>query len=363
MQIIINNMLHPKVINTNRGQIQISAPPVGAAPPHMAEEAVQARSTVLSRSLCPADDGAEKLHVIVPINNYVMFCRRYELFWRFKELIEEIPLVELYVVEVAFGDRAFMCTEPNNPKHLQIRTADELWHKENSINLMVQRLPSNWKYVAWVDGDIEFVNKKVAEEAIHKLQHYKVIQLFQTVCNLGPTNEVISSYNSFCSQYVNGKEWTKQQHYEFWHPGFAWACTRQAWNEMGGLIDYAILGAGDHHMALCLIMKGKESLPGGVHPNYVSKVLQFEKRCTRHIKLNIGFVTGTIIHYWHGKFKDRKYIERWSILTSDDHKFDPEVDIKRDWQGLYILEPDSYILRDGIRRYFRQRNEDSIDNN
>lgn len=352
-------MLHPKVINTSGGPIQITAPPVGASPFHMAEEAIQTRAAVATRSFCPADEGAAKLHVIVPINNYVMFSRRYELFWKFKEAIEQNPLVELYIVEVAFGDRAFMCTEPNNSKHLQLRTSDELWHKENSINLMVQRLPLNWQYVAWIDGDVEFINKKFAEDAIHQLQHYKVVQLFQTVCNLGPTGEVISSFSSFCSQYVNGKEWSLQKGYEFWHPGFAWACTRQAWNEMGGLIDFAILGAADHHMALCLIKRGGQSFPGGVHRNYKSKVLQYEARCTRHIRLNIGYVPGTIIHYWHGKIKDRRYRERWDILLEND--FDPEVDIKRDWQGLYILEPDSYGLRDGIRRYFRQRNEDSID--
>jgi hypothetical protein len=351
-------MLHPKIIVTSQGsQVQLTAPPVGSAPPHMSAEAVQERSLMRPRALCPSD--AEKLHVIVPINNYVMFSRRYELFWRFKELIEQIPIVELYIVEVAFGDRAFMCTEPNNPKHLQLRTSHELWHKENSINLMVQRLPDNWKYVAWVDGDIEFTNRNFAIDAIHMLQHYKIIQLFQSVCNLGPTGEVISTYKSFCSQYATGKKWHCQTKYEFWHPGFAWACTREAWNEIGCLIDYAILGAADHHMALCLIGRGKESLPGGVNINYRNKVMQFEKRCDRHIKRNIGYVSGTIIHNWHGKFKDRKYIERWDILTSNN--YDPETDIKRDWQGLYIIEPDSFELRDGIRRYFRQRNEDSID--
>jgi hypothetical protein len=354
-------MIHPKIIDTALGQIQLSTPPIGSKPFHMSPDSVRTRALPTTIHCTGGDDNATKLHVIVPINNYVMYSRRYELFWRFKELIEQIPLVELYVVEVAFGDRAFMCTESNNPKHLQLRTSDELWHKENSINLMVQRLPPDWQYVAWIDGDLEFVNKKMAEEAIQKLQHYKIVQLFQNVCNFGPNGEVISTYTSFCSQYVNGKEWSKQAGYEFWHPGFAWACTRTAWNEMGGLIDYAILGAADHHMALCLINKGRESVPGKVHPNYMSKVMQFQTRCLRHIKLNIGYVTGTILHYWHGKFKDRKYIERWDILT--ENNFDPEVDIKRDWQGLYILEPDSYMLRDGIRRYFRQRNEDSIDNN
>jgi hypothetical protein len=352
-------MLHGKTISTSGGLIQITPPPVGSSPMHMTEEAIQTRAAVATRSLCPIDDAAAKLHVVVPINNYVRFSRRYELFWKFKEAIEKNPLVELYIVEVAFGDRAFMVTEKDNPKHLQLRTTDEIWHKEDSINKMVQRFPLNWQYVAWIDGDVEFINTKFAEEAIHQLQHYKIVQLFETVCNMGPDGEVISMFKSFCSQYINGKKWSLQKEYEFWHPGFAWACTRQAWNEMGCLIDYAILGAADHHMALALIGRAKESYPGGAHHNYKSKILQFEARCEKHIRRNIGYVKGTIVHYWHGKIKDRRYRERWDILLEND--YDPEVHIKRDWQGLYSLEPDAVGLRDGIRRYFRQRNEDSID--
>jgi flagellar basal body-associated protein FliL len=37
------------------------------------------------------------------------------------------------------------------------------------------------------------------------------------------------------------------------------------------------------------------------------------------------------------------------------------IDLKRDCQGLFQLEDNKIELRDAIRRYFRQRNEDSID--
>jgi hypothetical protein len=42
----------------------------------------------------------------------------------------------------------------------------------------------------------------------------------------------------------------------FWHPGFAWACTRKAYDKMEGLYDLSILGSGDHNMALSLIKNG-----------------------------------------------------------------------------------------------------------
>lgn len=348
-------------IATSSGPIQITTPAVGLRPTHMTKD----RGLNDVCCTCSCDCGcncgqAEKLHVIVPINNYVRFKRRYELFCKFKEEIEKIPHVVLHIVEIAFGDRAFMMTDSNNPNHVQLRTSSELWHKENSINLAVQRLPSNWKYVAWIDGDIEFTNKDFAAETIQQLQHYKVVQLYKTVVNFDPNGAVISVYKSFCSQYVSGQPYNRNCGYEFWHPGFAWACTRRAWNEMGGLIDFAILGAGDHHMALCLIGRGADSMPGNISKTYRDQVMEFQDRCETDIKRNIGFVDGTIIHHWHGKFKNRKYIERWSVIT--DNKFDPNKDIHRDWQGLFTIDSITKIgLRDGIRKYFRQRNEDSID--
>ncbi len=38
-------------------------------------------------------------------------------------------------------------TQAGNPRHLQLRTAHEIWHKENALNLMIQRLPAPTKYI------------------------------------------------------------------------------------------------------------------------------------------------------------------------------------------------------------------------
>jgi hypothetical protein len=46
------------------------------------------------------------------------------------------------VVELAFGNRPFEVTDPDNPRHVQVRSGHELWHKENLVNLGVARLPA-----------------------------------------------------------------------------------------------------------------------------------------------------------------------------------------------------------------------------
>lgn len=311
---------------------------------------------------CSGHHGGEHiLHVIAVINNFVRFQRRYELYWKFKQHMESCKNVVLYTCEVAFGDRPFMVTSSDNPRHLQLRTEDELWIKENTINLMVQRLPLNWRYMAWIDADVEFLNKDFAIETIHALQHHRIVQMFETAINMGPDGEAIGTVTSFMSRYIKNPDISYNTSYAgTWHPGFAWACTREAMDGMGGLIDFAILGAGDHHMALAWIGEIDKSCHGRMHPNYKKKLKRFEKRCERVIKRDVGYVKGTIVHGWHGRFKNRRYGERWAILV--DNNFDPDEDIKYNSQGLLVFDDEKVGLRDGIRAYFRQRNEDGVEN-
>lgn len=304
----------------------------------------------------------DHLHVVVPINNYVRYSRRYQLLEEFCEHMGSLSGIILYIVEVAFGERPFEVTQASNPRHLQLRSDTAMWHKENMINLCVQqKFPRDWKYMAWIDGDIYFHNKNIAFETIHELQHHPVVQMFQSVANLGPEGQIISCHEGFCYQYQqNGFEVPNNlTKYKVWHPGFAWACTRQGWIDMGGLIDFAILGAADHHMALALVGAVHQSAPTQIGASYRRRLEEFQARCERTIKRNVGYVKGTILHGWHGSFKDRKYRERWEILLGE--KYDPDCDIKRDWQGLYIFDNSKPRLRDLLKQYFVQRNEDSID--
>lgn len=316
----------------------------------------------LSTPPCESTVQSDMLHVVACINNYARWYRRYELFHLFKERMDKEPNIILYVVEVALGDRPFMVTDRCNPRHLQLRTNFELWHKENSINLMVQRFPPGWKYMAWIDADVTFDNKDFVNETIHCLQQFEIVQMFQSVVNRGPDGEVLNTQKGFMFQYLSGAKFPYEcgNKYENWHPGFAWACTRRAFDVMGGLIDFAILGAGDHHMALAFIGRSKHSVNGKMHKNYKKLVKAFEKRCERHIKRDVGYVKGIILHDWHGTFEKRRYAGRWVILV--DNKFDPVVDIHYDSQGLlYLTADDKLDLRDQIRKYFRDRNEDGID--
>ena len=95
------------------------------------------------------------LDVVAVVSNPCRYRSRYDLYRAFERHMHASG-VRLTTVELAFGERPWEVTEPDNPRHVRLRTAYELWHKENLINLGVQHLPRDWKYVAWIDADVSF---------------------------------------------------------------------------------------------------------------------------------------------------------------------------------------------------------------
>jgi hypothetical protein len=302
------------------------------------------------------------LYVVAAIVNPSRYRSRYALYRDFEKYITGAGAV-LYTVEAAYGDRDFAVTEAANPRHIRLRTRHEVWHKENLINIGVSRLPSDWNYVAWIDPDVRFAHPDIVSETIHQLQHFSVVQMFAHATDLGPTHEPLKSFQGFIAQWLrhdHAQAGAKQ--YSVWHPGYAWACRRDAWDHLGGLIDFAIVGSADRYMACGLIGALAQSLsPDLVRacPTYAEWCFEWQARAETYIKHNIGFVDGLLLHYFHGSKKKRGYADWSAILRLN--RFDPARDIKRDWQGVWQLADRKPGLRDGLRGYFRSREEDSTE--
>lgn len=314
-----------------------------------------------------------RFYVISVISNPVRYHRRYDLYWKFKKHMQDVG-GKLITVECQFGNRGFVLTERDNPFHVQLRTSEEVWHKENMINVAINylsQLDPDWQYVAWIDADIFFHRQDIIHETAQQLQHYDIVQMFSHAIDSGPKGEPIQTHSSFMWNYLQNNRYPPQgpgqggyYNYSkgFWHPGYAWAARRSALSKLM-LLDTAAMGAGDHHMALALIGCAEKSLPRGISKGYRASVMNWQHISINEIKKNVGYVDGMITHAWHGKKRDRKYRERWDILTQN--KFDPYLDLVRDHQGLWRLNMNngerSIRLRDDFRQYFRSRNEDSID--
>ncbi len=300
------------------------------------------------------------LDVVAVISNPFRYRSRYQLYRQFEKEMLAQPNVRLTTVEAAFGDRPHEITQAGNARHLQVRTGHSAWQKESMINLGISTLPKDWQYVAWIDADVSFTRPDWALETIQQLQHHDIVQMFSHALDMGPNHEVLEKHMGFGYGHVKGMPVNHGGGpYAFWHPGFAWSARRSFIEQVGGLMDWTLLGAADHIMA-CAIL-GKLPLPVRLEkdcPNYIVLAKEWMKQAAQ-IKGNLGYVPTTLLHTFHGAKKNRKYVERWQILFQN--QYDPLRDIKHDWQGLIALSGNKPKLRDELNAYFLVRNEDSTD--
>jgi len=300
------------------------------------------------------------LHVVCVVSNPCLYATRYKLAREFIKRMEFEPNIILYVCELIYEDQnqeTFYVTDKKNPRHLQIRTKTPLWHKENMINVIVrEKLPKGWKAFAWIDADVHFESASWATDALKVLNgQYDIIQLFSHSVDMDKKENTMQVFQSFGYKNANCREYTRIGP-DFWHPGYAWACTRKAYEKMGGLYEVSILGSGDHNMALSLLGKSENSVNANVSDDYKHSVFELEKKMKN---LRLGYVPGVIKHYFHGTKINRKYSERWQILV--DNKYSPYQHLKKDANG--ILQPSLKCppaLLDGILNYFQERNEDDF---
>ncbi len=306
---------------------------------------------------------ASRLHVFTARANPLGWIATHRNWQRFARHMLDSG-VNLTVVECAYGEEPFRCQEPG-VRHIGVRARTRGWNKENLLNLGIQRTPEA-QYIAWIDSDVTFRRADWAAATVRALQHYDVVQPWSDAYDLGPNDEHIAHHRSFCRQFFYREPlvpkgscfWQGEGGpYVYPHSGYAWAITRDAYDRVGGLFEFAAMGAGDHHMALALIGEVDASLPASVTPAYRAEVKRWEARALRHINRNIGYVAGTLEHLFHGRKADRGYQTRWDLFVR--HQFDPHEDLKRNSYGVLELATNKPELRHDFDLYLHARNEDA----
>ncbi len=301
-----------------------------------------------SRTLCIAAAYANPHH----------WKSRLRLFREFRAYMATLPGVRLFVGELAYGKDKFQVTT-GAPGELQLRAEQVLWHKENILNLVIQkRFPKNWRYGGYCDGDFHFSRTDLAAAAISDLKNHDWLQLFSDYTALNADQRFGSNASSFMWCRKSGKTvgWPKYGNVEAGAPGGAWAFRRSAFDAAGGLMDFCITGAADWYMAL-----GVLGLPEGKHelvnvPGYTAAIHRWQKSAFSSVKLGVGFLQGHSLHFWHGPLSGRAYSTRHEVLKQ--HAFDPATDLYRNSDGVLQLVATKQAMADGILNYFAAMNGD-----
>lgn len=326
---------------------------------------------------------SEVLHVATAYSNPFRWQTRRKLANNFRRHMLTSPNVVLHFGELAYGDRPFELVDPASDAHdVALRTAHELFHKEDIGNRVIQSFPADWKYGALIDADFHFTRHDWALETIHQLQHYDWVQCFSSYADLSGDvyglKDLPVRYNSgfFFNYHQNGFKVSDVYHnaqvpngtvdedgYEgamfrrgVGATGGAIAFRRSAFDAVGGLMNRCILGHADWNMAYSLVgLEPPDIHMRAYHPDYKHYVNAWRERA-QVLKQNVGYVDGHANHFFHGSKTRRAYSSRDHILA--DHQYSPYADVFPDYQGILQLTPDKPRLRDAIRAYFSSRFED-----
>lgn len=263
-------------------------------------------------------------------------------------------LMKIYGVPLYGMELYLKGTEPLTKgweKWWQIEVGPEcvMFQKEALLNILEKKLPATVRYVAWIDGDVMFMNAKWPEHCIQSLTHHKACQLF--------TRVHFTKKDGLSDFMWNGTGAQGKMDLSKAHPGFAWAARRELW-QMGALYPYCISGTGDVIIAAALQGCGlpksfEESLGIDKGGDYF---LKWNTRVHNWSKDSVGYLGGDIYHEYHGSVKSRGYQERKDALKNLCVSKHLEM---RDDGVLRWTKDAPEEIREYLKTYFARRAEDS----
>lgn len=326
------------------------------------------------------EDQPEILHVVTCISNPAGYESRVRLYREFVKHITSFPSVKLWVIEGAHPGRPFQVTDENNPQHFRVHLKDEIWHKENLLNVLIKKLPPEAKKIAWIDADVHFVRPDWVEATLAALDRHPIVQLFSQCADVDNHFKLLPTDKS--GEIMNGMiyEWQRQkcnhippsnyggpQHgttggkRQPGHCGYSWSARREVIEMIGGLFDVSIVGSADYQMAVAWMTDIMDAVAYEAHPGYLEALKDWGKKVAvvRAKYGDVGYIDGLVLHSFHGYKWHRFYDKRHKFYKN----FDPNRDLIRDEQGITCWnvnnpEHNAELVKE-LQWYHRHRKEDA----
>lgn len=325
--------------------------------------------------------GDRDFWVVTSFYNPVGYTRRTQNYRAFR-LELGLPLL---TIELAERGR-FCLTPPDADVLLKVSGDDWIWQKERLLNIAIEALPTEARFVAWVDCDVMFGNPSWAEEAKRVLNgRAAFVQPFEFAEHLppeivptqfsphvpegaSPLFRELSFASSLASNdyFRSGARANRVQAELGLSPvsrlpiahGIAWAARRDAIQALR-LYDACVIGGGDFATSLAFI--GRSHLLGIQRPmteRHCHHYLEWARPLAGNNHTSVGFVQGTLFHLWHGRYHRRRYKERHQLLK--DLEFDPYDHLRTAKNGTWSWAQHAAALRSSVTAYFFSRKEDDV---
>ena len=294
--------------------------------------------------------------------NYVS---KYFNFLNFWQDITKTDGVDIYVIESYDNNSKFRLSK--NIKNCESVFFDHTyWQKEQLLNILINKYKHKYKYIGWIDGDVKFVNFNWLDNIKVKLQSHSMVQIASDVEKETNFKQSVNKNHTIAYKLSQHCELNSEiLHYRQGEPGYGFVYTTSLFSESTyPLYQKAICGSGDF-----LNIIGYLEFPNFENyinndrffqrqPHFMNDFIDWRKHNTLLYK--VGCANNTITVGYHGSLKNRKYIERETILRT--HNYIPNKDIELISEtGMYNIKTES--LRQSILSYFKSRNEDDFFSN
>lgn len=254
------------------------------------------------------------------------------------------------VAEIAFGESFWPEIASREAVRFKGDQRHVLWQKERLLNILLDRLPPDVRYVAWLDGDIVFSNPNWIAEARRMLNDHPVVQLFDQVDYLGVDGETFEIMAGVVAKSVSEKP--PAPFSDRLPSGFAWAARREVLSDLR-FLDFLPTGGGDRYMACGFQGHFSTEVIERLPTATLDAVYRWADRAYAVTRGRVGYVPGTVKHLFHGEPKTRRYETRYEMLRAA--RFDPENDIAVDNNGLYAWSSPKPSLHRDVYEYLDQR--------
>ena len=260
--------------------------------------------------------GNPSLYAITAIFN--LTPEREELYAQFTKRMHHSG-VKLLTVEIANEGQPYWASNGFG-WNLHLISNSNIWQKERALNLGYKKVIEEYPFapnIAFLDADISLLNPTWVQDAVCELREHDVIQIFSECLFLNQHNEMSWRYPSRFSNKSRAG-----------HPGLAWAFTRDAIDQLGGLFDVGVMG--DVHMANALL--NDPTIEEAASPGLKRALREWKEKTSG---LTTGTIRGACCHYWHGDPYKRDYLAAWKEMCESG--FDPYTDLQVAENGLYEL--------------------------
>jgi len=245
-----------------------------------------------------------------------------------------------------------------------------MWLKENLINLAAEKLCDSWKYICWIDPNVEFTNPNWVFDCIKELKNHKAVQLFKD-CQIMHKNNIPSlsipgmAYKTVMSTFSSTK--TKENEYlSNQEPlkGIGWAVTRQTFNQIGGLPDFEIVSGAEN--LICDAFIGNEiTNTKNQNSEYIKLKKEWYKRAKEIMRGSVGYIKNTVKIYDNSEFElgTPQIIPEKSPVTScksplpkmdlelflENMGFNPNKDLRKNLSGVYRFSENAKELAKKVK--------------